>query len=131
MAMEEVRALVFDDDPDDRERIIKWLERLEVGIQVVGTAKTRLGALELCSEPRLRELEIRLVATDGNLTLGDASGADGRQIVAAIRETDLPIRVVAVTASPVDDGVDVHCTKAQIRDSEFSKKLSRMMKSWW
>lgn len=66
-----------------------------LGHEVVLEASILEEALGIVSSGQLQEKEITLAIVDGNLSKGDHSCEDGRKINAAIKATNLPIKIIA------------------------------------
>ncbi|QLL06836.1 response regulator [Mycobacterium vicinigordonae] len=84
---EKVRVVVGDDHPLFREGVVRALS-LSGSVSVVGEADDGAGALELIKEhrPDVALLDYRM------------PGMDGAQVAAAVRNNDLPTRVLLISA---------------------------------
>lgn len=111
MSPERAKVFVTEDDDRWQQSIKSILER--AGHEVVLSAKTRAEALAAIE--RLNELGVQVATLDGNLSNWDTSGADGQDVLSAIRATAPHIKTVGMSGLTVK-GVDVNVGKAKATD---------------
>jgi CheY-like chemotaxis protein len=102
---------VFEDNKDWQKRIREILEN--DGHSVVLTATNIKEALE--ATKRLKDLGVKVATIDGNLNSFEASGDDGRAIIAAIKANAPDVKTIGMSALGMY-GVDVNVGKANAMD---------------
>ncbi len=94
---ERARVLVAEDNLSILDALTKILKSAH---HTVLAASTLEDALKIISNPRKRGIQVAVL--DANLTKGDKSGSDGRQMVAAIKVVDPNITTIGISGEPMD-----------------------------
>lgn len=119
MCPENAKVFVVEDYAIRLRAIKQFLEK--GGHEVVLTASSLDEALD--AVPKLNELGIQVATVDGNLTLLDDSGDDGRMVVHAIRDMAPEIKIVGHSSNDIG-GVDANVRKGDVgRLAEVINKL--------
>lgn len=106
--VEHAKVFIAEDDRDWLSTIRGLLE--DDGHSVVASATTKRAALRAIS--KLEELGVQIATIDGNLDdPADASGADGQEILAAIRREAPDVKTIGLSTKPIL-GVDVDLRKS-------------------
>ncbi len=110
----EARVAIFEDDP----RFIRMYKRVlkDSGHTVVVEASTVAKAHAVLET--LGEQKVQVAIIDGNLTSGDTSGEDGREINTRIKQLFPDIRTIGVSGSGGVDGADSSLNKGDFQRLE-------------
>ncbi len=95
------KVAIFENNPDQQDQIILFLE--EAGHEVVATAETVFAALALV--PQLTGLGVQVATLDGNLSPNATGGAEGLEILAAIKQQAPLVKVIGLSNGSIE-GVD-------------------------
>lgn len=108
MTPDNAKVFVIDDDEATQEIIAEVLKI--AGHTVAGIALNLNDALSVI--PTLEEKGVQIATVDGNLTKEDASGHDGKTIVAAIRQQAPKVKIIGLTSDRLGvEGADVNIHK--------------------
>ncbi len=108
----EAKRVAIIEDITPWQRVIA--HHIEVaGHKVVDRARSLEEALALVK--KLKALQVDIVTLDGNLTLGEGSGKEGRTILAEIRKNAPKVKIIGISGDPMPQA-DVDLRKENVRN---------------
>jgi len=127
MSPERARVFVVEDDPTTAWRTKGYLEKGGHSVELQAT--TLKEALDLI--PRLEQEGVNVAVVDGNLSKGGEDGADGKEVVTAIREQVPGIKIIVYSGGNYDYG-DRFVPKPrffpEFKDSDRSPKIEEVVR---
>lgn len=127
MSPENARVFLVEDDEWDGWYTEKYLKS---GGHLVGLKASTLGEA-LALVPKLKEERIDVAVVDGNLTRGKRDGADGREVMEAIREQAPSVKIVVYSGGNYDYG-DKQVPKSRLlpgsKDSDRTVKIEEVVR---
>jgi CheY-like chemotaxis protein len=109
--MEAKRVAIIEDITPWQRVIARHVEI--AGHTVVDRARSLDEALALVK--KLKALQVDVVTLDGNLTLGEGSGKEGRTILAEIRKNAPKVKVIGISGDPMP-AADIDLGKERVKD---------------
>lgn len=106
MCPEKARVVIGEDDGGYRQLVTGIVK--SAGHTVVEALSTRADVLAIL--PRLKELGVNVLMTDGNYTQDDFSGVDGEDIVEAARREAPEVKIIGLSGGKIP-GVDLFIGK--------------------
>lgn len=122
MSPENANIFVAEDDPQWQAIIKKNVGK--GGHTVTHTAQTKTDAL--AQIPNLESSGVQVAIVDGNLTRGNSSGDDGREIVAAIRSQAPSVKIIGFSASNTIAGVDTSLDKTTFEPIDLPNTVTKL-----
>ena len=108
--MEGKRVIIIEDIAPWQRVIARHV--IEAGHTIVGSATSLDEALALVK--KLQALQVDVVTLDGNLTLGDGSGKEGRTILAEIRKNTPKVKIIGLSGDPMP-AADIDLRKENVK----------------